>query len=109
MARPASVRRLTLCSSCMQGNLHVQFFGGRVSERKRGYPLQLLDFPAATRAPFETGKQRGSKLQSQRCNGVRHMALLTQGRPGAGSPRVRKALRRVADGLEFFFAPPGVR
>ena len=23
----------------MQGNLHVQFFGGRVSERERGYPL----------------------------------------------------------------------
>lgn len=40
---------------------------------------------AAARALFETGKERGSKLQSQRCHGIRHMALLTQGRPEAGS------------------------
>jgi hypothetical protein len=25
----------------MQGNLHVQFFGGCVSERERGYPLDI--------------------------------------------------------------------
>src|SRR6516225_5094404 len=30
----------------------------------------LLDFPAAARASFETGKQRGSKFQSQRRNGI---------------------------------------
>ncbi len=40
MARPASVRRLMLCASCMQGNLHVQFFGGSVSGRAWGYPLK---------------------------------------------------------------------
>ena len=33
LAKPASVRRLMLCSSCMQGNLHVQFFGGPAAER----------------------------------------------------------------------------
>ncbi|KND58184.1 Transcriptional regulator, Cro/CI family [Candidatus Burkholderia verschuerenii] len=27
------------CSSRMRGNSHVRFFGGRVSERERGYPL----------------------------------------------------------------------
>jgi hypothetical protein len=32
MARPALVRRLMLCSSCMQGNLHVQFFGAPLPE-----------------------------------------------------------------------------
>ena len=36
------------------------------------------------------------------------MSLLTQGRPGAGSLRVRKTLRGVADGLEFF-APSGAQ
>jgi hypothetical protein len=38
-ARPASVRRLTLCSSRMRGNSHVRFFGGSVSARARGYPI----------------------------------------------------------------------
>jgi len=70
---------------------------------------KLLGFPAAARATLKSGKQRCSKLQSQRGDGIRHMALLTQGRPGAGSLRVRKTLRRVTDELEFFFEPPGVQ
>jgi len=69
----------------------------------------LLGFPAAARAPLKSGKQRCSKLQSQRGDGIRHMALPTQGRRGAGSLRVRKTLRRVTDELEFFFEPPGVQ
>jgi hypothetical protein len=39
MAGPASVRRLMLCSSCMQGNLHVQFFGGSAAGRQWSYPI----------------------------------------------------------------------
>jgi hypothetical protein len=70
---------------------------------------QPFSFPPAARTPIKTGKQCGSKLQSQRCDRIRHMALLTQGRPGAGSLRVRKGLRRITDELEFFFAHPGVR
>lgn len=33
IASPASTRRFMLCSSCMQENLHVQFFGGSTAER----------------------------------------------------------------------------
>src|SRR5260370_41958693 len=109
MERPAYVRRLTLCSRCAGKLARTVFSGAAFLRGNAATHYKLLDFPAAARAPFETGKQRGSKLQSQRCNGVRHMALLTQGRPGAGSLRVRKALRRVTDELEFFFAPPGAR
>jgi transposase len=37
--RPASVRRLMLCASAVRRKSHAAFFGGRVSERRRGYPL----------------------------------------------------------------------
>jgi len=37
----------------------------------------LLGCPAAARAPLKSGKQRCSKLQSQRGDGIRHMALPT--------------------------------
>jgi hypothetical protein len=68
VARPASVRRLTLCASCMQGNLHVQFFGGPGSGRIWGYPLKCnLTSP-------QHG-QRGSLLAISRAMSTRSVEI----------------------------------